>query len=150
MTDQVAIKGAEQLEELGKALKTADATVLRQELRRDLRAATKPLTWRMKESLGEGLPHSGGLAALMRKSSIGVRVRTEGRAVGVRIQAQNANHDLRAIDRGEIRHLVYGRKPWVRQSVRPHLVTRPFEEGRPIALLAVRRAMEKTANKITN
>lgn len=147
MPGGVEVKGAAQLTEVGKALHQAGATT-RQKLRTNLRWAVKPLTADMKNSLGEGLPHAGGLAAEMRKTSVGVRI-TEGRDVGVRIVAEKAHRDVGAIDAGEIHHPTFGRPPWVRQSIRARLISHPFERGKPLVQRAVLKSMDQTADKIT-
>ena len=146
----VEVRGAEQLAEVGKRIKTADATVLRQELRRNLRAVVKPIKPLVQASLRAGLPKKGHLNTFMGNASVGARVRTEGRDVGVRIVAGKKGHNLRKLDEGEIRHPTFGHKPWKKQAVTPGLVSKPIEAEKPAMQRAVMDAVNATAKKITD
>jgi hypothetical protein len=146
---QVQVHGLEQLEHLGKKLKGAEKE-LTKELRRNIRIAVAPVKVEIRNSLREGLPKRGGLAAFMGNASVGARVSTGGRNVGVRIVAAKKGHDLKKLDEGEIRHPTYGRKPWVRQSVKEHLVSGPVEKARPEIHAGVLKAMDTTSHRITH
>lgn len=146
----VEVRGAEQLADLGKRLKDADATELRQDLRRNLRNAVKPAKPFVQESLRQGLPQRGGLAALMGKASVGARVRTEGSQVGVRVIVQKGKSVLSALDRGVLRHPVFGRGKWVTQQVEPGLISKPMDRMKPLVRRSVLEAMEKTSRRITS
>jgi hypothetical protein len=55
--------------------------------------------------------------------------------------------DLR-IDRGRVRHLTYGHKPWVLQDVRKGWFTDPLEAGAPEVRKDLTAAMDTVARKI--
>lgn len=150
MSVDIRIQGADQLEALAKALKAAGNNELRKELLAGIRAAAKPTVADVKANLGAHLPRRGGFAAIMARSSIGVRTRTSGQNTGVRIQAKHSKHDLVAIDRGILRHPVFGnRDRWVTQTIVPGLVSNPIEDAKPRIRTGVLEAMENTARKIT-
>lgn len=148
MAEEVVVKGVEQLEHLGQKLKAADKT-LSKNLRRDLRLAAKPVTASIRASLAAGLPKRGGLARFMGTASVGVRTTLSGKNTGIRIQAQKRGHDLAGLDKGKIRHPVYGRGKWVEQDVPEGLVTKPFEAELPLLRRGVQAAMDATAHEIT-
>lgn len=147
MAGEFEVYGAQQLERLAKALKGADRE-LRKELLRRIRAAGKPVVAEMKRNLASNMPQRGGLAADLGRAKIGVRTKTSGSTSGVRIEARHSEHDLASIDRGIVRHPVYGRPPWVEQDVPEGEVSRPVRESKPAMQRAVLRAMDDTADEI--
>ena len=141
---QIVIKGAEDLERLGKALKQVGDRELRLELLRAIRTATKPTHQQIRASARELLPHRGGLADLIARCSLSTRTRLSGRSVGVRVQARS-QHDIRALDKGRLRHPLYGdREHWFQQYVREGWFSRPlFATGK-----AVRLEVSEAASRI--
>lgn len=75
------------------------------------------------------LPNRGGLAKLAASSKFNINVTTKGRSGGVRIEAKLPGHDLVAMDRGRIRHPVYGNlRVWVSQAINRYWFTTPMLE----------------------
>lgn len=117
------VRGAEQLKELGAALKAADKSI-KLELQRGFREAGKPLVKDIKAGVLATFPNRGGLANLAAKSTIGIRTRFSGKNAGVRVQATGkkgrsvTTRTLKSIDEsGSWRHPVWGnRKVWKDQS----------------------------------
>ncbi len=144
---QVIIKGAEDLERIGKALKQVGNRELRLELLRAIRTATKPTHQQIRDSARQLLPHRGGLAELIAKSSLTTRTRLSGRSVGVRIVARSS-HDIKALDKGRLRHPVYGnRDSWVTQYVKTGWFSTPlFATGKAVRL-EVSEAAARVARK---
>ena len=150
MANAFEVKGQRDLQRLARRLTAeADGKALRKDLMRNIRAAAKPVVVEMKDNLGTQLPQRGGLAKFMRRSSIGVRTRLQGPNAGVRIVAQKKGHDLASIDRGRVRHPVFGnRKRWANQIVRAGLVSDPVKNSKRDVQRGVLAAMDATAERI--
>ncbi len=131
MVADVRIAGAEKFAALARDLKAAGAKDLRRELYRGLNRATKPLKAAAKESAQSTLPQRGGLAARVARARFSTRSRA-GANPSVRIVAKDAagrKVDLSRLDRGQVRHPVFGRPPYVSQRVDPGWFSRPMEDG---------------------
>lgn len=109
------VTGAAQLAALGKALKETGDKDLRKELMKSAQRATKPVKAEVKKSAVDTLPSAGGLGDFVAKARIVTQTKAQGRNVGVRIRGSRQKQhkasrvDLHAINRGRVRHPVYGR-----------------------------------------
>lgn len=145
MAVDVTIEGAEKLQALAKALKQVGDKELRKELFSSLQRATKPTREKVRANLAADLPHAGGLAAIMAASRLSTRTRAAGKNPAVRIEAK-APHDLRSMDKGRIRHPVYGnRKKWATQQIEPGVFSKPIEEDAPQIRDEILSGMESVA-----
>lgn len=101
------------LERLGDVLRDIGAKDLQKELAAGLRKAAVPIRRELKRSALGNLPYRGGLAD---EVVAGMKFRTRvsvGKNPSLRIVASLPGHDLRSMNRGRIRHPVYGnRKVW--------------------------------------
>lgn len=145
----ITVTGAHRLEGLAKRLKEAGDRGLKLELTRSLRLAARPLTEAARQGALDTLPHKHGLASEVAGGRFAVQIRTSGKTVGVRFVA-NSHHDVRAMNRGILRHPVWGhRDRWVTQRIRPHWFDVPVERAaqqvRPLLL----EAMDRVAKQIT-
>jgi len=144
----VQVTGAEQLVRLAAAVKLTGDKELRKDMLRGLRAAAKPMVASIKEEAVADLPHTGGLGEWVAKSRISPRTRTTGKSAGVRITGAKSGHDLEAINRGQLRHPVFGHNRWVSQTVSSGW----WERGAMREAGAVRRdlivAMEEVAARL--
>lgn len=142
----LSIRGAEQLGDLAKQLRAAgdEGKGLKRELYRGLNRATKPLKAEAQKEAGSRLPQSGGLAALVAKSKFSTRTRT-GRDPAVTITAKGTGATT---DKGFVRHRVFGRGPWVRQSVEPGWFTDTMRAGAPAVRKELNEAIETVADQI--
>jgi hypothetical protein len=113
----VRIEGAEVLARVARAVKAHGDAQLRKDLLRGLRNATKPMIASIKDEARASLPAGGGLNDLVAASKISARSRTTGTKAGVRLVGKSAGHDLAAINRGRLRHPVFGHPVWVSQTV---------------------------------
>ena len=146
----VQIRGADKLGRVSKALREAGAKGLKKELLRGINKATKPLRVAAKVSAATRLPRRGGLAKRMAKTRMSTKTRT-GRDPSVRISAAaNAVRDPLRVDRGRIKHPVFGRGPWVLQDVTPGWFRTPLEKGAPIVRPEIIQAMDDVAEKIAH
>lgn len=147
MAVDVTIEGAEKLAVLGKALRQVGDKELRRELFASLQRATKPTREKVRESLASDLPQRGGLAATMAASRLSTRSRAGGKNPAVRIEAK-APHDLRSMDKGRLRHPIYGsRKKWVTQAIQPGVFSKPIEDDAPQIRDEILAGMERVALK---
>jgi hypothetical protein len=109
------IRGAEKFGEVAKALKQAGDKELRKELYSSLNRAAKPMVADAKKSAAAKLPKSGGLNKRVAKARMSIR-RRAGSRPSVKIVASGMSQ-LGLINRGRVRHLVYGRAPMVDQAI---------------------------------
>lgn len=121
----IEIVGIEQLSALARDLKVAGETGLRRELFRGMQRGAKPLKPAARDAALDGLPVSGGLAARVAGSRFSVNVRLAGRSPSIRITGKGdvgttgSQLDLSSLDRGRVRHLRWGRRPWYNQRIEP-------------------------------
>lgn len=128
---RIAGDGADKLEVLSRRLKAAGDSELRRELYRGLNRATKPLKEAAKRAARQDLPRRGGLNELVASARFSTRTRGGGRTPGVSLTASKAGTDLRWIDRGKLRHPVFGRSTWVNQTVPAGWFTKTLEAEGP-------------------
>jgi hypothetical protein len=129
--DVVRVTGADDLERLGRQLKDIGDKELRRDLLRGIQRATRPLKDDIKDSARRNLPRRGGLNEwVANQGKVSTRTSTAGRNVGVRVVADKKGSDLAAINRGRLRHPVFGnRKVWVTQLVPPGWFDQGTEDG---------------------
>ena len=126
-------------------LKGADKAVARS-LRKRLREAGKPLAQGVIEDGPEGLPSGGGLADWLRQSKGAISMTQT--KLQIRL-ARGGKHDLNAINRGRLRHPLYGnRRVWVEQSVEAGTYDKAFEKHAEQALPEVERVLDDIMREI--
>lgn len=154
MNENIVVTGAEDLERLGRQLKELGDKELRRELFRGFARATKPLKADVKRSAVRSLPHRGGLNQWVADAKIATRTRVSGKSVGVRIAGSRSNKqqrksDLNAINRGRLRHPVFGnRKVWVTQQVTPGWFTVPLVAGADVVRTELVQVMDDVAERL--
>lgn len=126
-------------------LKAADKSVARS-LRKRLREAGKPLSEGVLEDGPDGLPSSGGLADWLRQSKGTVSI-TQAR-LEIKL-SRGGRHDLGAINRGQLRHPLFGnRRVWFAQSVEAGTYDKAFEKHAEQALPEVERVLDDIMREI--
>lgn len=123
---QIEVVGVEQLAALARDLKAAGDRDLRKELFRGIQRGARPLKMEAKAAALEELPKSGGLAERVANAKFSVNVRLGARNPSIRITGRGQVgsvtgnvYDLNSMDRGRIRHMTYGHRPWKDQTIRP-------------------------------
>lgn len=119
---ELRVRGANQLADLARDLRTeANGKEIRRDMLRGIRKVADPTVKVVAPRVArEGLPKRGGLNEYVASSKFAVRTRTTGQSVGVRIVGAKGKHDLDAMDRGQLRHMVHGhRDRWVDQQITP-------------------------------
>jgi len=145
---EVTVRGANQLADLAKRLRAeGDAGKgLKRELVKGITRATKPMRAEAKREAKTRLPKSGGLAAIVGRSSITTKTRT-GRDPGVTILAKGVA--ARSTDRGFVKHPVFGnREAWVTQAVAPGWFTDTMQNASPAVRREILEAMNTVARQI--
>jgi len=141
------VTGANQLADLGKALKAVDKSI-KNEFLKEIRAAGKPAGEAIRNAYAAEMPQRGGLAAALGRSRVGIRNRLSGKSPGVRVTLTN-KHDLEALEAGILRKPVFGnRKVWAQQSVPKGVGDRAFDKQQPAVQRRMLAAMNATAAKI--
>ena len=152
----VEVVGVEQLQALARDLKAAGNKGLRRELSRGIQRAAKPLKVGAKEAALEELPRAGGLAERVASSKFSTRTRLGTRSPSIRIvgagdtsESSGKSLDLNSLDRGRIRHLTYGRRPWQNQAIEPLWFSHRMEEIADTTVRAdILKAMSNVADKL--
>ena len=142
----IQIRGAEEFGVLSRRLKEAGDKGLRKELLSGLQGAAKPAKADVKASFAARLPHRGGLAAVMATSRVSLLSRA-GRNPSVRIKATSP-HDVRGMDRGRVRHKVFGHEPWVDQAIEPGVFSDPIEARAPQMRADMEQVLHRVGAKI--
>jgi hypothetical protein len=140
----VEVRGADQLARLSKQLKEAGNKDLQRELSRAIAQALKPLKADLQESARTTLPRRGGLGERIARS----KFRTRRNRQGLRLQAVSQD-SIRKIDRGFVRHPVFGnREVWRGQRVAMGWWSKPVEAAAPKVRRELEQAMDRVAKKI--
>jgi hypothetical protein len=143
----IHIEGTAQFQQLADRLKAAADRDLRKQVGASLRKVAKPIGQRVLEKGAESMPHKGGLSAKIGKGKVGVRAGLTGRQASVSLLLKAGGYDLNPLDRGQLRHPVFGnKKSWVRQSVPSGRFTAAFEAEAPKARAEVLKAVNDTLN----
>lgn len=102
---------------------------------------------KVKASALAKLPKSGGLAAWAAAAKLTAHVVTMGNTVTAHLKVQRRSlrgeSDLRALDRGRVRHPAWGRRrhdDWAIQTVTPRVYSEPITESPEWRAAAVRAA----------
>ena len=126
-------------------LKAADRSVANG-LRRRIREAGKPLAEGVLQDGPEGLPERGGLSAWLRQSK-GTTSLTQTR-LEVKL-SRGGKHDLAAINRGRLRHPVFGnRGAWAGQDVGAGTYDRAIDKHAALALDDLARVVDDVMGEL--
>jgi hypothetical protein len=142
------------IEQFAKELRAfPERGVVTKELRKELRKPLPAVRRAIKRRALDTLPKSGGLNAWAASTRITAKITINGKTVRVTLRgARNSvggQSDLRALDRGRVRHPSWGRRgkgQWYTQTVTPGFFTEPateFDEYREACLAALTRALEQ-------
>jgi hypothetical protein len=138
----IQITGGEQIAALAKAIKGEGAAGkgLQKTVRASIRTSAKPLGKFVAVSAGRALPRRGGVGYKVAGAAVTVCGNVGSGGISAKLKLRAKGYDLPAMDRGRLRHPVFGnRHVWVTQLVQPKVFTDPFTEGAP----AIRQEIEK-------
>lgn len=148
MPVDLRISGVDQLEAVARRIKEAGDKELRRELLRGINRALKPAKAEVQRAALADLPKRGGLNQLVASSKIGSRTRTAGRDPAVFLTGTKSGHDLRSIDRGRLRHPVFGTDTWVDQDIKPGWWSQTLAGQVPSIRREVVNALEDVARRL--
>jgi hypothetical protein len=143
----IEVTGAEQFAAVAKRLRAAgeEGKGLQKELQAAISKEAKPAGRYVAASAGSNLPHRGGLGYAVAGANISVAVQR----TSVRMRLKTKGWDLAAMDRGRLRHPVFGnREVWVTQKIRPRLFTVPFQKSAPRVREQIVKAVDDVAKRI--
>jgi len=145
----IRVEGGNALGELAAALRSASQGSLVQELGKGLQQEAEPLPAAIRQAADNMLPKAGGLAADVANARTGVTV-TSRSAHEVVVQVSSVSGmDLPRIDKGRVRHPVFGnREHWETQHVPPGYFTRTVLARAAGFRSAAERAVQKIADRI--
>jgi PhoPQ-activated pathogenicity-related protein len=109
---------------------------------------TKPTRLKVKASALSELPQRGGLNKwVARTPSANTDFRDK--SAGVRIQMQKKGHDIASLNRGRLRHPVFGhRSTWVQQSIAPGFFTKPIQDDADDLKRRISAALDKYMDEL--
>lgn len=113
---------------IASALRSAGTKDLRRELRKIVSEETKPTRRKIRQSALDHLPQKGGLNKwAARTPSVNTDFREK--SAGVRIRMSRKGHDYVSLNKGRLRHPVFGdRKNWVTQDIDSGFFDTPIRE----------------------
>lgn len=136
---------ASEYKALVQRLRAADRSV-QTSLRRRLREAGKPLADAVIQEGPEGLPEGGGLADFLRSAKGGLSMT----ATRLQIRLSYGKHDLAAVNRGRLRHPVFGhRRTWVNQSVAAGTYDKAIEKHADEAGREIEQVLDDIARELS-
>ena len=131
-----------------------NAGAVTREVRREIDKPLPIIRARVKASALSKLPRSGGLAAWGAAAHLTAQVQVSGETVTAHLKVHRTSlykaSDLRALDRGRVRHPAWGRRSpgsWSIQMVTPKVYSDPIMRSREWRQ-AVERACESAADVI--
>ena len=114
-----------------------NAGAVPREVRQELDRPLPVIRAKVKLSALTKLPKSGGLAAWAAAAHVTAQVHTAGETVTAHLKVHRTSmfrpSDLRALDRGRVRHPAWGRRgpnDWSIQLVKPKVYSEPITEAR--------------------
>lgn len=147
MADEVRVDVSE-IHKVAKQLKAIGNKDLRLAMLRGLKEAAEPAKQAARTGAGR-LPHRGGLSAKIQASRFTTSVTTGARSANVKIKAGNG-YDLRSMDRGRLRHKIFGRGRWVNQDITPGWFSGSIEATAPVVRQRIGQALESIQRELKN
>jgi len=131
----------------------SDRTIVR-ELEREINAAARPIRPEVRANVRAELPASGGLGEWVARSAARVKGIRGPRVAGVHLSWSRRSlagaSNLNAIDRGRVRHPLFGRRPgrWYNQPVPPKSISSVVKRHKPAFERAVVDAVNTAMRKV--
>lgn len=149
------ITGADDLARAAKVLRQAGNKELTRDFYRGLNRAVRPAKDAAKRAAETDLPQRGGFAAEVARSRFSSKIRTGQKNPQVTIWANPSKRaraevrDLRATDRGRLRHPLFGnRDHWFTQQIKPGWFTNAMRDQAPQVQRNLQAVMRDTVNRI--
>lgn len=144
------VTGAQDVEAFSRRMKEAGNKGLRRELSKALGHEMKPITANVVRSLDEYLPdaYAGTLSGSLKLRAATTAGKNPGVKIVARAKGRKSVRRVGALERGSLRHLTWGRRPWHAQSVKPGFFTEPIQDRADELRRALLAAMDRIARKI--
>ncbi|HJR90329.1 MAG TPA: hypothetical protein VJ782_09260 [Aeromicrobium sp.] len=142
---------SDDLQRISRALKEAGDKGLQKRVSAAMRQEAKPLGERVLRAGAGKMPRRGGLSSrISSRGKVLISNSLGGKSASVTLRLKTSDgYDLRGLDRGQLRHPVYGhRKTWVRQSVPANAFTEAFEAEAPRFRQSILKAAQDTLNDV--
>jgi len=138
------------LSALSRELKETGNGELRKELMRGMRDAGREIPKGIRSGVLSTMPSRGGFADLLAGSDIKQRNSLSGAYAKVRFTGANsAIKDVDALNRGRLRHPLFGnRAHWFNQTVPAGWFDVPIEQQQPEFLQAINRVLDDIKSKL--
>lgn len=145
MTDGIRVEGTEQFARAAKALNELGDRGVRRAVYKGFRETARPLGEAARAGGAAAMPKRGGMSARIAAARIGQTNATTGSNPRIVVSlATREGYDLPGLNRGTLRHPVFGhRKTWRSQAVKAGAFTDAFEAQAPRARAAVIRQLEQ-------
>lgn len=139
--------GVQKFVELARRLQDVDDKKLRAAFYRAINSVSKPLIALVRQSASSTLPKRGGLAQRVADAKYAASRQYRGDAAGIQIVGKG-DYDLRQINAGTVRHLVFGHPPIVAQKVKPLYFDEPIVQNAGLARDALEKELDDIARKL--
>jgi hypothetical protein len=123
----ITAKGGRDFQRVQRKMEEAATRGIKSEIRKIVTEETKPVRKAIKQSALDSLPQSGGLN---RWAAITPQGKTDFRPkyAGIKIRAEKRGHDLKSLNKGRLRHPLFGnRGHWYQQDIAPGFFDRPIQ-----------------------
>lgn len=165
---RVEVKGARQLTRISEVLTAqGNSKALKRRMAKAFKKVAEPITRDQRENLLTRLPKRGGAAATIGSQSK-TTVRTSPSIPAVTIVDSWPGHDIKAIERGNLRHPTFERRlslfsanplaggrlvgrrqgEWHTTKVQPLLLAQPFNDHKSDVVAELSAEMDKLAEEI--
>lgn len=145
---RLTIRGAEDFSRVARELKQAGRQDLRKELFRALNSSTKPARAEVRSSMPDFLPDQYA-AALAKDLSITARGKGgQNPSIQLRAKGRRKKRRVGLLNRGKLRHPLFGDSPWFDQQVVPGWWTDPLQRQADQVRRRLVAAMRDVASKI--
>jgi hypothetical protein len=153
------VSGGAKLHVAAQKIKAAGDKPRGQQMSKALRATTKPLEAKIRREAADTMPERGGYSAIFTAALRFVTsIRTGASTASLRLKTfadgKGERRDAPRLDKGELRHPVFGRSrrgrrrgervlnPWATTSVRPGFYTRPSADAGRLAAEQVVKVLD--------
>lgn len=123
-------------------LRGADKAIARG-IRKQIRAAATPIGREVIETGSEGMPSRGGLRSKLQAASPSVSIMARGATINLRKGANFA-----ALNRGILRHPIYGSKRWTQQGVPSGTYTGAMQNLPPDARAGLQQVLKQAMKEL--
>lgn len=146
MADGVHLDPASQrdFERFAAAMRSGDKAIAKR-VRTSIREAARPIGQDVVVQGADPMPSRGGLRARLRQGQVSLRASRSGVAMTL---SDRAGDKLGGLDRGTLRHRVFGRNSWVAQRVPAGSYRRALERQGPRLAARVRSGLQRALDDI--